>query len=98
MTFSHTLTLNQCWLYVVKNVSVYGLLYNSLPGGFQLFTCSSRAVMSEVSLTKTRDIEGSKICHTRTFPGGPLVKNTTANAGDMGSIPGQGRFHMPQGS
>ena len=52
--------------------------------------------MSEVSLIKTRDIEGSKICHTRTFPGGPLVKNTTANAGDMGSIPGRGRFHMPR--
>ena len=46
------------------------------------------AIMSEVNLTKTRDIEGSKICHMRTFPGGSLVKNTTANTGDMGSIPG----------
>ena len=25
------------------------------------------------------------------FPGGSVVKNLTANAGDMGSIPGQGR-------
>ena len=32
------------------------------------------------------------------FPGGPLVKNLPANAGDMGLIPGPGRFHMPQGS
>ena len=24
------------------------------------------------------------------FPGGPVVKNPPANAGDMGSIPGQG--------
>ena len=24
------------------------------------------------------------------FPGGPLVKNTHSNAGDVGSIPGQG--------
>ena len=31
------------------------------------------------------------------FPGGPVVKNTSANAGDMGSIPGPGRFHMPWG-
>ena len=26
----------------------------------------------------------------RDFPGGPVVKNPPANAGDMGSIPGQG--------
>ena len=31
------------------------------------------------------------------FPGGPVVKNLSANAGDMGSIPGLGRSHMPQG-
>ena len=30
------------------------------------------------------------------FPGGPVVKNPPANAGDTGSIPeNQGRFHMP---
>ena len=31
------------------------------------------------------------------FPGGPVVKNLPANAGDMGSIPALGRFHMPPG-
>ena len=30
------------------------------------------------------------------FPGGTVVKNLPANAGDMGSIPGPGRSHMPQ--
>ena len=30
------------------------------------------------------------------FPGGTVVKNLPANAGDMGSIPGLGRFHMPR--
>ena len=30
------------------------------------------------------------------FPGGSGVKNPPANAGDMGSIPGPGRSHMPQ--
>ena len=30
------------------------------------------------------------------FPGGPVVKNLPANAGDPGSNPGPGRFHMPQ--
>ena len=28
------------------------------------------------------------------FPGGPVVNNLPANAGDMGSIPDLGRFHM----
>ena len=31
------------------------------------------------------------------FPGGTVVKNLPANAGHMGSIPGLGRFHVPQG-
>ena len=30
------------------------------------------------------------------FPGGTVDKNPPANAGDMGSIPGPGRFQMPQ--
>ena len=30
----------------------------------------------------------------RDFPGGAVVKNPPANAGDMGSSPGQGRSHM----
>ena len=29
------------------------------------------------------------------FPGGAVVKNPPANAGDMGSSPGPGRSHMP---
>ena len=30
------------------------------------------------------------------FPSGAVVKNTPANAGNMGSNPGPGRSHMPQ--
>ena len=30
------------------------------------------------------------------FPGGAVVKNPPASAGDMGSIPGLGRSHMLQ--
>ena len=32
----------------------------------------------------------------RGFPGGAVVKNPPANAGDTGSSPGPGRSHMPQ--
>ena len=30
------------------------------------------------------------------FPGGAVVENPPANAGDTGSIPGPGRSHMPR--
>ena len=30
-------------------------------------------------------------------PGGPVVKNSPADGGDIGSIPGLGRLHMLQG-
>ena len=32
------------------------------------------------------------------FPGGPVDKTRPANAGDMGSIPGVRRFHVPWSS
>ena len=32
------------------------------------------------------------------FPGGTVVKNPPANAGDTGSSPGPGRSHMPRSS
>ena len=32
----------------------------------------------------------------RDVPGGPVVKNSPANAGDTGLIPGLGRSHMPR--
>ena len=31
----------------------------------------------------------------RIFPSGAMDRNQPANAGDMGWIPGPGRFHMP---
>ena len=34
--------------------------------------------------------------YTWNLTGGPVVKNLPANAGNMGSIPGQGRFYKPQ--
>ena len=36
-----------------------------------------------------------KLLLDRGFPGGAVDENLPANAGDMGSIPGPGRSHMP---
>ena len=34
--------------------------------------------------------------HNEDFPGGTVDKNLPANAGDMGSVSGPGRFHTLQ--
>ena len=42
---------------------------------------------------------GEKVCQkpvSQGFPDGAVVKNPPANAGDTGSIPGPGRYRMPQ--
>ena len=45
------------------------------------------------------EINGTlKKCQLLDFPGGAVVKNPPANAGDAGSIPGLGRSHMPRSS
>ena len=42
-------------------------------------------------------IQGSQVKEREEgFPGGAVVKNPPANAGDTGSSPGLGRSHMPQ--
>ena len=48
--------------------------------------------MTEGTLHNTSLFQAVKIASDS--PGGLVVKNLPANAGDMGSIPGQGRFHM----
>ena len=44
--------------------------------------------MEYYSVLKRKEILG--------FPGGTVVENLPANAGDMGLSPGLGRSHMPQ--
>ena len=39
-----------------------------------------------------------KIRSVGDFSGCLVVKNPSANAGDVGSISGAGRFHIPQGN
>ena len=43
-----------------------------------------------------QDTESQVKGRFRDFPGGAVVKNPPANAGDTGSSPGPGRSHMPQ--
>ena len=43
-----------------------------------------------------RKVECVKKVRIQGFPGGAVVENLPANAGDTGSSPGLGRSHMPQ--
>ena len=49
---------------------------------------------------KNTMMQWNDILHLRNeywdFPGGAVVKNPAANAGDTGSSPGLGRSHMPR--
>ena len=44
----------------------------------------------EINLVVVKKVRG--------FPGGAVVENLPANAGDTGSSPGLGRSHMPRGN
>ena len=39
-------------------------------------------------------VKKKKVVHNRDRPGGSVVENRPASAGDVGSIPGPGRSHM----
>ena len=48
------------------------------------------------TLPFTTATKKNKIPRNRGFPGGAVVENLPANAGDTGSSPGLGRSHMPR--
>ena len=50
--------------------------------------CSTSLIIKEIQIKTTM----------RGFPGGSVVENLPANAGDMGSSPGLGRSHMLRGN
>ena len=51
------------------------------------------------SILQQRMLSGIfKAIRAQDFPGGAVVQNPPANAGDTGSSPGPGRSHMPQSS
>ena len=50
----------------------------------------------EIKSTHKGDYVGKYKRYDRDFPGGAVVRNPPANAGDTGSSPGLGRSHLPQ--
>ena len=52
--------------------------------------------MGVISATMATNFKCSFKSYVLGFPGGTVVENLPANAGDMGSSPGLGRSHMPR--
>ena len=67
-------------------------LYSSLP----LFVCWPHFLLLKIASSNMTWTNGLKNFPLRGFPGGAVVENPPANAGDMGSSPGLGRSHMPR--
>ena len=80
--------------------------YIHVPGG-QDGVIRAEIVLVNESMSSRRDVSNgmsSDSAHCPVllrmlgFPGGAVVENLPANAGDTGSSPGLGRCHMPQSS
>ena len=56
---------------------------------------SNRDIMQGINMLR-KVLVGTFKKYKEGFPGGTVVKNLPANAGDMGSSPGLGRSHMPR--
>ena len=51
-------------------------------------------IMSKRNGASSKQAKNTLLRMHQEFPGGTVDKNLSANAGDMGSIPGLGSFHM----
>ena len=62
--------------------------------------CSDLRVYEQVAPLHFKHVVSPKVYFKkymgRDFPGGAVVKNPPANAGDMGSSPGPRRSHVPR--
>ena len=66
-----------------------GCYPHPLPSGDRLNKDGLECISMKSSAISYKKIDES-------FPGGLVVKNPPTNAGDTGSVPGQGRSHMPR--
>ena len=66
--------------------------------GHQLDNCPCLNVCSDgvMKYIEHRGASKNSIKNKVFFPGGSVVENLPANAGDTGSSPGPGRSHMPR--
>ena len=64
-------------------------------GGLIFTSCKLKIVWINFNYCNIISLEISLRTFRRAFPGGSVVKNPPASAGDTGLIPGPGRFYKP---
>ena len=76
--------------YLMSWIFLYSIIFSFVLGynGFLKIICSFWVLLFKI-------FDRIKRYRTGGFPGGAVVKNLPANAGDTGSSPGLGRSHMP---
>ena len=80
-----------CWMFVSQKNSYVEILIN--PQGDGIWRWGLWVWLGHEGGALMNGIEPLKK-QSQDFPGGAVVKNPPANAGDMGSSPGPGRSHM----
>ena len=75
----------------IEKIILYFLGTCYLPGALLTASHASSHFYKYSRKIVTRGLKN----HTLGFPGGTVIKNPPANAGDTGSIPGLGRSHKP---
>ena len=83
-----------------SNLQIQCNLYQTTNGIFHRSRAKNFTICMEIQKTPNRrsNLEEKKKRSWMGFPGGAVVENLPANAGDMSSSPGLGRSHMPRSS
>ena len=62
--------------------------------GYIIYEFNFRIPKGHLKMLDIVDVRSHLVKNLRDFPEGTVIGNLPANAGDTGSIPGLGRFHM----
>ena len=88
-----TVVIISQYTYVNETIVLYALNLYRVIGHLYL---NNFLLLIKYKLWKVKHCFHLRIFWSWDFPGGAVVKNAPANAGDTGSSPGPGRSHMPQ--
>ena len=93
--YGATVILIYCWRKFFKNIQPFWKTVWQSTRKLITVSAYGPAIVSQAFNKLVENFVHTKTC-TQGFPGGAVVENLPANAGDTGSSPGLGRSHMPR--